>query len=273
MGIVFSSGIIGNPVKFFDRVSSGFGDLVEKPVQGFLDGPISGGVGIIAGAGSFVGKTVGATFNSLHSITDSFANGLSSLTGDKEYMEKREKANRKENKNVLTGSVKAVESIGKGIFNGLTGVIEKPIEGGMQGGFKGFMKGIYKGTKGLVIKPVTGVLDGVSKITEGVSNTFVSDIQKKVLRSRVPRVFYGRECVYKAYHIEEASMNQFLYKKKPKKYGKFTFLEAIFLRERLPNMKQDPEMYTLCLWITLERIFLVNMVKHAIVWKIRTTNL
>ena len=36
-------------------------------------------------------------------------------------MEKREKANRKENKNVLTGSVKAVESIGKGIFNGLTG--------------------------------------------------------------------------------------------------------------------------------------------------------
>lgn len=46
----------------------------------------------------------------------------------------------------------------------------------MKSGVSGFVKGIFKGAKGLVIKPVAGVLDGVSKITEGVSNTFVSDI-------------------------------------------------------------------------------------------------
>jgi len=72
---------LGNPVKFFDRISNGFNDLVDKPVQGFLEGPIEGGIGIIAGAGSFAAKTVGATFNSLHNIADSLANGLSSLTG------------------------------------------------------------------------------------------------------------------------------------------------------------------------------------------------
>lgn len=81
MSVVFSSNILGNPVKFFDRISNGFNDLVDKPVQGFLEGPIEGGIGIIAGAGSFAAKTVGATFNSLHNIADSLANGLSSLTG------------------------------------------------------------------------------------------------------------------------------------------------------------------------------------------------
>lgn len=81
MGIILSSNIIGNPVKFFDKISTGFNDLVDKPVQGFLEGPIEGGIGIIAGAGSFAAKTVGATFNSLHSITDSLANGLSTLSG------------------------------------------------------------------------------------------------------------------------------------------------------------------------------------------------
>jgi len=81
MGVVLSSNIIGNPVKFFDRISNGFNDLVDKPVQGFLEGPMEGGIGIIAGAGSFAAKTVGATFSSLHNIADSLANGLSTLSG------------------------------------------------------------------------------------------------------------------------------------------------------------------------------------------------
>lgn len=81
------------------------------------------------------------------------------------------------------------------------------------------------------------------------------------MKSRVPRIFYGREHVYKAYHPEEASICRFLLKKKPKKYGKFTFLEAMFLREKLPGMKDEPKDNTLCLWITLERIFLINIIK------------
>lgn len=56
------------------------------------------------------------------------------------------------------------------------GVIEKPISGAASGGVSGFFKGMYGGAKGLVLKPVTGVLDGVSKIAEGASNTFVKDI-------------------------------------------------------------------------------------------------
>jgi len=79
--IVFSANIIGNPIKFFSKVSSGVNDLVDKPVKGFLEGPIQGGLGIIGGVGSLATKTIGATFNSLHGITDSLASGLTSLSG------------------------------------------------------------------------------------------------------------------------------------------------------------------------------------------------
>jgi len=36
-------------------------------------------------------------------------------------MEKREQNNAKKNTNILTGSVQAVSSVGKGIFGGITG--------------------------------------------------------------------------------------------------------------------------------------------------------
>ena len=81
MGLIFSSKIIGNPAKFFNKMSKGFNDLVDKPAQGFNQGPIEGGIGIIKGAGSLTAKTFGATFNSVHCIADSLATGLTTLTG------------------------------------------------------------------------------------------------------------------------------------------------------------------------------------------------
>jgi vacuolar protein sorting-associated protein 13A/C len=121
MGIILSSNFIGNPTKLFNKVSSGFNDLIDKPVKGFLEGPIEGGIGILAGAGSFAAKTVGATFQSLHNIADSVANGMAALSGDNDYMARREKRLQKENKNVFTGSYQALHSVGRGIYGGISG--------------------------------------------------------------------------------------------------------------------------------------------------------
>lgn len=81
MGIIFSSNILGNPGRLFKGIAAGFNDLLDKPVKGFLESPIEGGIGIVAGAGSFAAKTVGATFHSLHNIADSLANGMAVLSG------------------------------------------------------------------------------------------------------------------------------------------------------------------------------------------------
>ena len=72
--------IVGNPVGLFTNISSGVVDLVEKPVQGFLQGPLEGGKGLLLGAGSLVKNTVSGAFNSIGKVTGSLASGLSNLT-------------------------------------------------------------------------------------------------------------------------------------------------------------------------------------------------
>ncbi len=128
---------------------------------------------------------------------------------------------------------------------------------------------MFVGAKGLVIKPVTGVLDGVSKLTQGVSNTFDEDSTLKIIKGRMPRIFYGKERIFKPYNIYHSTLMDFLYKKKPKKYTMLTLLGAVFLDE--PSTKTFSFSY--CLLLTLERIFFISFQKKAIVWKMKTTNM
>ena len=139
----------------------------------------------------------------------------------------------------------------------------------MKDGVEGFMKGMVVGAKGLVIKPVTGVLDGFSKLTQGVSNTFDEDSSMKMIKGRMPRSFYGKERIYKSYDIYHSTLMDFLYKKKPKKYPMLTLLGAVFLDE--PSSKTFS--FSFCLLLTLERIFFISFEQKAIVWKMKTTNM
>ena len=52
-------------------------------------------------------------------------------------------------------------------------------------GAMGLFKGIGKGLTGLVSKPITGVLDGVSKTAEVIKNMFIrfSDVYFRVLKT------------------------------------------------------------------------------------------
>ena len=78
--ILGSIDILGNPVGLFNNISTGVDALFEKPMHGFNQGPLEGGVGIVLGAGSLLKNTVSGTFNSLNKVTGSLAGGLSSLT-------------------------------------------------------------------------------------------------------------------------------------------------------------------------------------------------
>jgi len=78
--IVGSLDIMGNPVGLFNDISTGVTDLIEKPIDGFLQGPLEGGKGVLKGAGSLVKNTVSGTFNSIGRITGSLASGVSNLS-------------------------------------------------------------------------------------------------------------------------------------------------------------------------------------------------
>ena len=78
--ILGSVDIIGNPVGLFSNISTGVVDLFEKPRQGFNQGPLEGGYGLVLGAKSLVKNTISGTFNSINKVTGSLAGGLSTMT-------------------------------------------------------------------------------------------------------------------------------------------------------------------------------------------------
>lgn len=79
LGVAFSSRIIGNPVKLFGGIAQGVQDLVEKPIEGFSEGPLAGGTGLLKGVESLATKTLGGTFGVVQNITGSLADGISRL--------------------------------------------------------------------------------------------------------------------------------------------------------------------------------------------------
>lgn len=72
----------------------------------------------------------------------------------------------------------------------------KPLEGAKSSGVEGFVQGVGKGIIGAAAQPVSGVLDLLSKTTEGanamrmkIASAITSDEQ--LLRRRLPRVVGG----------------------------------------------------------------------------------
>lgn len=122
MGVFLSSNILGNPGKFFNSISSGFNDLFDIPAREFQKGPLDGMVGIVKGTGTFLGKTIGATFDSVHNITDALASGMVALSGDTDYMVQRERNNQQKNKNILYGTYQAASAVASGFYFGFSGI-------------------------------------------------------------------------------------------------------------------------------------------------------
>ncbi len=54
----------------------------------------------------------------------------------------------------------------------------------------GLVKGTFKGLLGVVVKPITGVIDLGSNLTQGVQEILQKNTQFKVERVWTPKVFY-----------------------------------------------------------------------------------
>lgn len=53
-------------------------------------------------------------------------------------------------------------------MSGVTGIVEKPIEGAKTAGFGGFLGGFGKGLIGVVTKPTAGIVDFTSQSLEEI---------------------------------------------------------------------------------------------------------
>ena len=82
----------------------------------------------------------------------------------------------------------------------------KPVRGAQRQGVLGFMIGGMTALAGIVIKPVTGVLDFLWIILDSIKNTIVfqQDIANE-FRIRQPRVFYGPNSTLQSYSQLDAN--------------------------------------------------------------------
>ncbi|KAF7836895.1 pleckstrin homology domain-containing protein [Senna tora] len=150
-------------------------DLLSQPLQ------LLSGVDILGNASSALGH---------------MSKSVAALSMDKKFIQSRQ---RQENKGVEDlGDVirEGGGALAKGLFRGVTGILTKPLEGAKTSGVEGFVQGFGKGIIGVAAQPVSGVLDLLSKTTEGanamrmkIASAITSDEQ--LLRRRLPRVISG----------------------------------------------------------------------------------
>ena len=71
--------IIGNPVELFNSIGNGLVDFIEKPMEGFVHGPLEGGMGFIRGTESLLKNALVGTVSTLNRFTTTMADGISAL--------------------------------------------------------------------------------------------------------------------------------------------------------------------------------------------------
>lgn len=81
---------------------------------------------------------------------------------DKEYQQQRMEQQHRRPDNLQASVAQGGRGMVMGLYQGVTGVVTKPLAGAREEGVGGFFKGMGKGVMGLVTRPVSGVVDFAS---------------------------------------------------------------------------------------------------------------
>lgn len=200
--IIFGLDVIGNPFGLVVGVTRSVEDLFYEPFQGAVQGPSEFAEGLVIGVRSVFSGVVGGAAGTVSRITGALGKGIASLTFDEKFQNKRREAIKKRgNQNFRESLARNSKGLAMGIFEGVTGVATKPIEGAMEEGVGGFFKGVGKGVAGLVARPTGGIIDFASGTFDSVKR--VTETQEEINRKRPPR-FLHNDGVVRNYNIKEA---------------------------------------------------------------------
>nr|CAD1836498.1 unnamed protein product [Ananas comosus var. bracteatus] len=176
------SALISNAVSNIQK------DLLSQPLQ------LLSGVDILGNASSALSN---------------MSKGVAALSMDKKFIQSRQKQDSKGVEDIGDVIREGGGALAKGLFRGVTGILTKPIEGAKSSGVEGFVQGVGKGIIGAAAQPVSGVLDLLSKTTEGanavrmkISSAIMAEEQ--LIRKRLPRVI-GGDNLLRPYDEEKAA--------------------------------------------------------------------
>ena len=106
-----------------------------------MEGPSEFAEGLVIGVRSVFSGVVGGAAGTVSRITGALGKGIASLTFDNKFQNKRREAIKKRgNQSFGESMARSGKGLAMGIFEGVTGVATKPIEGAIEEGFGGFFK-------------------------------------------------------------------------------------------------------------------------------------
>ncbi|XP_057532669.1 uncharacterized protein LOC130810577 isoform X2 [Amaranthus tricolor] len=191
-----SAGVIGNPMGFARRVGHGVKDFLSVPAKGVLQSP-SGLISDIAqGTNSLLSNTLYAISDTATQFSKAAHKGIIAFTFDKHDASKMEQQRM------------IAYSQSKGVINelleGLTGLLQSPIQGAEKHGLLGVLPGIALGVTGLVAKPAASVFEATGRTAQSIRNrSRLHRMGLHHLRVRLPR-FLSAELPLRPYSWEEA---------------------------------------------------------------------
>lgn len=265
--IVGHADVLGNPLGILNNLGEGVADLFYEPCKAVMENPRSAGRGLAKGVKSFFSKTIYATFGTVSKLTGTLSSGLSSLTSDREYQMKLQKERAKNQpKDLVDGLGNGVKALVLSVSRGVTGVVQEPYRGAKEDGFIGLLKGSLKGVGGLIVKPITGLLDVASHTSQGIVNTAdLFDQRKKAKRIRQPRVTYSESGVIKPFNEEDAEVAYFLIQLDRSRYLGCHFIQQILESDA----KGEPVLFVQY----VEWLVLVSLGDHKVIWRVKASDL
>jgi len=187
--LVGSFEFLGNPVGLVNNLGTGVHDFFYEPAQGLMKSPGEFAKGMSKGSASLLKHMNYGVFNAASKITGSMSKSLVQLSGDEEYIKKRQEAQSARLKQTSTNMAQGRQDFANEVSEGFMGIFAKPLAGAREGGASGFFSGLGKGLLGAVVKPTAGLMDLTSQAAEGVRNTSKSgDVTRRI---RPPRVNLG----------------------------------------------------------------------------------
>ena len=135
-----------------------------------------GVVWCVQGSLSLVKATMGGLLGAAGKITGSMGKAAAFLSMDDEFAREQQiRSVQQPPTSAMSGVLGGVQSLGRGVYKGVTGVVMDPLKGAQRGGVEGFFKGMGKGLAGVIAKPTAGLIDLTSQTLRGVGNS-VNDL-------------------------------------------------------------------------------------------------
>jgi len=128
--LIGSTDLFGNPTDFVNTLGTGARQFYYAPKEGFMKGPLQGGLGLLKGTGSLMAHAAGGFSGSVSKITNSLNRGFLVLSADSEYRQKKEISDIKDKPSgVLDGVGKGILGFGKSVWSGASGIVMQPLKG------------------------------------------------------------------------------------------------------------------------------------------------